>query len=73
MNMLTTFRKYQTFHSFKKFIKLSSWEKQLQDQGRIDGAYLIIKRFKNRLKQFDQALEKLYENKASKEEFEKLC
>ena len=42
------------------------------DRSRIDGAYLLLKRFKGRLKLFDQALEKLYNQKASKEEFEQL-
>jgi hypothetical protein len=42
------------------------------DRGRIDGAYLLLKRFKGRLKQFDKALERIYEEKSSKVELQKL-
>ena len=43
------------------------------DKSRIDGAYLLLKRFKLRLKQFDKALEKLHSEKASTEQFSILC
>ena len=42
------------------------------DRGRIDGAYLLLKRFKARLKLFDKALERLYEDKSSKVELQEL-
>ena len=42
------------------------------DKSKIEGAYLLLKRFKNRLKQFDTALEKVHEQKADKTEFNKL-
>ena len=39
------------------------------DKGKIEGAYLLLKRFKNRLKAFDAALEKVHELKANKKDF----
>ena len=42
------------------------------DKSKIEGAYLLLKRFKNRLKTFDTALEKVHELKANKEDFVKL-
>jgi hypothetical protein len=43
------------------------------ERGRIDGAYLLLKRFKGRLKLFDKALEKMHTEKTSKDEFNNLC
>jgi hypothetical protein len=43
------------------------------ERGRIDGAYLLLKRFKGRLKMFDKALEKLHIDKTGKDEFNNLC
>ena len=42
------------------------------DKDKIEGAYLLLKRFKNRLKNFDIALEKVHEMKANKEDFFRL-
>ena len=42
------------------------------DKGKIEGAYLLLKRFKNRLKTFDTALEKVHVQKADKQDFLKL-
>lgn len=39
------------------------------DKNKIEGAYLLLKRFKNRLKNFDSALEKVHEQKADKKDF----
>ena len=39
------------------------------DKGKIEGAYLLLKRFKNRLKTFDSALEKVHIQKADKKDF----
>ena len=36
------------------------------EKNKIEGAYLLLKRFKNRLKQFDTALEKVHELKADR-------
>lgn len=71
--LLRIFRKYQTFHAFVKFCKKTNWELMLKDRSRIDGAYLLLKRFKGRLKLFDQALEKLHDDKASKDDLDTLA
>ena len=42
------------------------------DKNKIEGAYLLLKRFKNRLKQFDTALEKVHELKADRQDLAKL-
>ena len=70
--LMNVFRKYQMHHGFAKYKKQANWEADLMDRGRIDGAYLLLKRFKGRLKQFDKALERIYDEKASKQEFERL-
>ena len=61
-------RKYQKFHAFRKLLQKTSWEAQIKDKGKIEGAYLLLKRFKNRLKQFDHGLEKINEKKVDKAE-----
>jgi len=71
--LLNVFRKYQLHHGWAKFSKKVNWEIQLMERGRIDGAYLLLKRFKGRLKMFDKALEKMHSDKTSKEEFNNLC
>ena len=70
--MIYYFRKYQTYHLMRKFSKQTRWEAQLMDKSKIEGAYLLLKRFKNRLKTFDTALEKVYSLKADKQDFMKL-
>ena len=57
---------------FRKYAKQVSYEKQLKDKDKIDGAYLLIKRFKNRLKGFDEVIKKISAEKASLNQFEKL-
>ena len=42
------------------------------DKNKVEGAYLLLKRFKNRLKTFDVALSKVHELKADKKDFQKL-
>ena len=44
----------------------------MRDKSRIDGAYLLIKRYKNRLKNYDIALEKIDQKKCEKSDFEAL-
>lgn len=41
-----------------------SWETQIKEKGKIDGAYLLLKRFKNRLKAFDETLGIISKTKA---------
>ena len=42
------------------------------DRSKIEGAYLLLKRFKNRLKTFDTALNKVHDLKADKKDFTEL-
>ena len=57
--------KFQLYHAFKKLHGKTKYLTQLMDRGRVEGAYLLLKRFKARLKLFDKALEKLYFDKVS--------
>ena len=60
------------YHAFRRYAKQVSYEKQLKDKDKIDGAYLLIKRLKNRLKGLDEVIKKISAEKASLELFEKL-
>ena len=44
----------------------------MKDKSKIDGAYLLLKRYKNRLKNYDLALERIDQKKCDKSEFEAL-
>ena len=44
----------------------------LKDKDKIDGAYLLLKRFKNRLKGFDVAIKQVRDEKANNEDFVRL-
>ena len=45
---------------------------QLKDKSKIEGAYLLLKRYKNRLKNYDTALEQINNVKADKNALEML-
>ena len=45
---------------------------QLKDKDKIEGAYLLLKRYKNRLKVMDAALQKIDEKKSDRWELKKL-
>ena len=47
-------------------------ELALKDKSKIDGAYLLLKRYKNRLKNYDGVLEKIDEKKADRTELAEL-
>ena len=42
------------------------------DKSKIEGAYLLLKRYKNRLKNFDRTLQCMHEMKADKAELERI-
>jgi hypothetical protein len=48
--MFRYFRKYHLAENFNRFKAKTSWETQIRDKSKIDGAYLLLKRFKHRLK-----------------------
>ena len=49
------------------------WECQLKDKSKIEGAYLLLKRFKNRLKNLDNALERMDKKKVDHNVVENLA
>ena len=53
---MVTLRKYHTFFFFHKYRRIVHWEVAIKEKDRIQGAYLLLRRFKNRLKNFDQVI-----------------
>ena len=70
--MIYNLTKYQQFHAFLRYRKQISWELALRDKSKIEGAYLLLKRFKNRLKNYDNALQKFDQKKCDKSELYEL-
>ena len=72
-NMIRHFSKLQLYHVFRKYHRNSNYEAALKDKSKIDGAYLLLKRFKNRLKNYDLALAQIEGRKADKQELTQLA
>lgn len=53
---MLTLRKFHTFLFFHKYRRTVHWETQIKSKDSIQGAYLLLKRYKNRLKGFDETL-----------------
>ena len=70
--LMQVLRKYQRYHAWRRYARQVNWEVQLKDQSKIDGAYLLLRRFKNRLKALDEALVGVSNNKANRQEFVEL-
>ena len=70
--MVHIYKRVLLYSRFKKYASQVLYEVQLRDKSKIDGAYLLLKRYKNRLKNFDSALERIYEIKADKSQVEKI-
>ena len=45
---------------------------QIKDKNKIEGAYLLLRRFKNRLKVFDETMKAIHETKANLSDLEDL-
>ena len=43
---MNAIRKYKLYHTFQKYAKNVNYWVQLRDKNKIEGAYLLIKRFK---------------------------
>ena len=71
--MMKNLRKYQLYYAFRHYQKKVSWETALKDKSKIEGAYLLLKRYKNRLKTYDVALEKLEHKKCDRSELTELA
>ena len=59
MRAMNIFRKHHTFWHFHKFRRIINIEIQIKEKSGIQGAYMLLKRFKNRLKVFDQTLSEI--------------
>jgi len=53
VRMMNTLRKFHTFWFFHKYRRIINWEVKMKEKDSIQGAYLLLKRYKNRLKMFD--------------------
>ena len=70
--MLRSFRRYHLFHEFNKLNLQTNRVALVRDRDKINGAFLLLKRFKNRLKAFDEAMQALDRSKVDMKEFQKL-
>ena len=62
-------RKFILYHMWRRYAQNVRYEIQLKDKGRIDGAYILIKRFKNRLKGMDDVIRRVSDEKANVVDF----
>ena len=69
---MTVFWKFHTSSTFKKFKETIRKEKLVKEKNKIDGAYILIEELKRQLKMFDKALERIYKEKAGREDIEML-
>ena len=65
-------RKFILYHSWRRYAKNITYVTALKDKSKIDGAYLLIKRFKNRLKSIDDVMRRINIEKANHADFEQL-
>ena len=63
-------RRYKLYHVWRKYARQTNFETQLMSKGKIDGAYILLKRFKNRLKGIDQVVSQIERDKLSSAEFQ---
>lgn len=50
---MNAIRRFILYHSWRRYARNVSYANQLMNKDKIDGAYILLKRFKNRLKAFD--------------------
>ena len=62
-------KKYKLWHTFKKYAKNVNYEIQIRDRNKIEGAYLLLKRFKDRLRGFDEVMKSIRQEKVDKTDF----
>lgn len=70
--MLHISRKYELFFMIRRWKKTAHFETLFINKDRIEGCYFLLRRFKNRLKQFDDVIKKISETKAGKVEIEEV-
>lgn len=64
-------RKFHLYHSFRRYAKQVSIYSVLQNKDRIEGAYLILRRFKDRLKGIDEVVKKVNQEKVNRTELKR--
>ena len=64
------FRKFKLYHSWRRYAQNVNFANKLRDKAKIDGAYLLIKRLKNRLKGLDEVVHKVSNDKINHTDFE---
>ena len=64
--------KYQVYHTMRRWKRQVTLESQVKDKNKIEGAYLLLRRFKNRLKAFDETVRVIHDKKADLSDFELL-
>ena len=64
--------KYRIFLVMRHWKRQASLESQIKDKSKIEGAYLLLRRFKNRLKMLDEIVRVIHENKVEVRDFEVL-
>ena len=55
LRAMSIIRKHHTFWHFHKYRRIVNVELQIREKG-VQGAFLLLKRYKNRLKAFDETL-----------------
>ena len=58
---LNALRKFALYHSWRQYARQVNFQTQLKDKDKIEGAYILVKRLKNRMKGIDEAVKKVYE------------
>ena len=71
--MVRGFSNFQLYHTFRRYHRNVNYETTIKNKSKIEGAYLLLKRYKNRLKNFDSALAQIDSNKADKQELAQLA
>ena len=70
--MMHLFWKYHVRGVFEVLTQARKQAKEDRDNAKVDGAYTVIGQLKEQLKLFDKALERIYKDKASKQELDTL-
>ena len=70
--VLEILKKYVLFHMTKRWKKKANAETIVKEKNRIEGAYLLLKRFKTRFKALDETVKVINEKKAEKTDLDLL-
>ena len=70
IKVMNIFRKFHTYHQWYKYRRQVSWLVQLKQKDSIQGAFMLLQRYKNRLKGFDAALNTINASKVDQNEYD---